>query len=188
MSTKFVTLLWMYGAEDLTPYSYFFSHYDPSANLGAGVDASATGNWEHFQSDNGAALLKQFKTTLNKKKQRQIAYQLEKIWLDNLPAVPLFVGPRWSTYSTKYWTGFPTIKNAYVDPIFSTGTQVEKILLTLRPVGTGKLRSARPERATSRVGVSPSSVYSPRRRSFLLPRTRHDLKKESSLCGSSSDG
>ena len=138
MSTKFVTLLWMYGAEDLTPYSYFFSHYDPSANLGAGVDASATGNWEHFQSDNGAALLKQFKTTLNKKKQRQIAYQLEKIWLDNLPAVPLFVGPRWSTYSTKYWTGFPTIKNAYVDPIFSTGTQVEKILLTLRPVGTGK--------------------------------------------------
>jgi peptide/nickel transport system substrate-binding protein len=138
MSTKFVTLLWNYGAEDLTPYSYFFSHYDPSTNLGAGVDASATGNWEHFEHANGAALLKQFKTTMNKKKQLQLAYRLEKIWLDNLPAVPLFVGPRWSTYSTKYWTGFPTYKNPYVDPIFSTGQQVEKILLSLRPVRTGK--------------------------------------------------
>jgi peptide/nickel transport system substrate-binding protein len=138
MSTKFVTLLWNYGAEDLTPYSYFFSHYDPSTNLGAGVDASATGNWEHFQHANGASLLKQFKTTMNVKKQKQLAYKLEKIWLDNLPAVPLFVGPRWSTYSTKYWTGFPTYKNPYVDPIFSTGQQVEKILLSLRPVRTGK--------------------------------------------------
>ena len=76
-----------------------------------------------------------FKGTLSTGKQKQIAYKLQKIWLDNLPAVPLFVGPRWSTYSTKYWTGFPTYKNAYVDPIFNTGNQVEKILLALRPSG-----------------------------------------------------
>jgi peptide/nickel transport system substrate-binding protein len=133
MSTKFVTLLWNYGAEDITPYAYFYSHYDPSRNLGPGVDASATGNWEHFEHPSGAALLRQFKGTLNVKKQKQISYKLQKIWLDNLPAVPLFVGPRWSTYSTRYWTGFPTHKNPYVDPIFSTAQQVEKILLSLRP-------------------------------------------------------
>ena len=134
MSTKFVTLLWSNGGNDITPYAYFFSHYDPSTNLGPGVDASATGNWEHFSHPTGAGLLKQFKGTLSVKKQKQIAYKLERIWLDNMPGIPLFVGPRWSTYSTKYWTGFPTYKNAYVDPIFSTGNQVEKILLTLRPV------------------------------------------------------
>jgi peptide/nickel transport system substrate-binding protein len=134
MSTKFVTLLWSNGANDITPYAYFFSHYDPSTNLGPGVDASATGNWEHFSNPTGAGLLRQFKGTLSVKKQKQIAYKLERIWLDNMPGIPLFVGPRWSTYSTKYWTGFPTYKNAYVDPIFSTGNQVEKILLTLRPV------------------------------------------------------
>ena len=133
MSTKFTTLLWNFGGNDITPYAYFFSHFDPSTNLGAGVDASATGNWEHYQHSDGAALLKQFKGTLSTRKQKQISYKLQKIWLDNLPAVPLFVGPRWSTYSTKYWTGFPTYKNAYVDPIFNTGNQVEKILLTLRP-------------------------------------------------------
>jgi len=134
MSTKFNTLLWSNGNNDITPYAYFFSHMDPSTNLGPGVDASATGNWEHFTSERGATLLRQFKGTLNKSKQKAIAHQLEKIWLDNLPGIPLFVGPRWSTYSTRYWTGFPTTRNAYVDPIFSTGNQVEIILLRLRHV------------------------------------------------------
>jgi peptide/nickel transport system substrate-binding protein len=132
MSTKFVTLLWSNGAQDMTPYAYFFSHMDPSSNLGPGVDATATGDWEHFQSTQAASLLKQFKGTLDTTKQKAIARQLETIWLDNLPGVPLFVGPRWSTYSTKYWTGFPTYKDPYVDPIFSQGSQVEVILLRLK--------------------------------------------------------
>jgi peptide/nickel transport system substrate-binding protein len=134
MSTKFTTLLWNYGAEDLTPYRYFFSHFDPTANLGAGVDASATGNWEHYQNAPGANLLRQFKGTLDPKKQLQISYQLQKIFLDELPYVPLFIGPRWSTYSTKYFKGWVTWKNQYVDPIFTTNEQVWKILVSLYPV------------------------------------------------------
>lgn len=133
MSTKFVTLLWQYGAQDITPYAYFYSHYDPSQNLGAGVDSSATGNWEHYQNARGAALLRQFKGTLDQKKQLKIASELQKIFLDELPYIPLFVGPRWSTYSTKYFKGWVTWKNQYVDPIFSTTDQVWKILVTLYP-------------------------------------------------------
>ena len=47
---------------------------------------------------------------------------MEKIFLDDLPYVSLFVGPRWSAYSTKYFDGFPSWTNQYVDPIFSTWT------------------------------------------------------------------
>ena len=133
MSTKFTTLLWNYGGGDVTPYAYFYSHYDPSQNLGAGVDSVATGNWEHYSNTEGAALLKQFKGTLDPAKQKAIAYKLESIFLDDLPFIPLFIGPRWSTYSTKYFTGWVTWKNQYVDPIFSTQQQVEKSLLSLRP-------------------------------------------------------
>jgi peptide/nickel transport system substrate-binding protein len=133
MSTKFVTLLWNYGANDITPYAYYYSHYDPSQNLGAGVDASPTGNWEHYQNTRGAGLLRQFKGTLDQKKQLQIGYELQKIFLDELPYVPLFVGPRWSTYSTKYFKGWVTWKNQYVDPIFNTHEQVWKILVSLAP-------------------------------------------------------
>ena len=37
-----------------------------------------------------------------------------------MPIVPLFIGPRWSTYSTRYFHGFCTKKNYYGDPIFTT--------------------------------------------------------------------
>jgi hypothetical protein len=63
----------------------------------------------------------------------QIASELQKIFLDELPYVPLFVGPRWSTYSTKYFKGWVTWKNQYVDPIFNTHEQVWKILVSLAP-------------------------------------------------------
>jgi peptide/nickel transport system substrate-binding protein len=136
MSTKVVTLLWTYGANDITPWAYFYSHFDPSQNLGKGVDASATGNWEHYQNAQGAALLKQFKQTFDVEKQKKLVYQMEKLFLDDLPFVSLFVGPRWSAYSTRYFTGFPSWTNQYVDPIFSTWTQVEKILWSLRPASS----------------------------------------------------
>ena len=53
MSTKFVSLLWNNGNNDVTPYPYFYAHYDPSQNLGPGVDSSATGNWEHYSNGKG---------------------------------------------------------------------------------------------------------------------------------------
>jgi peptide/nickel transport system substrate-binding protein len=136
MSTKVVSLLWTYGANDITPWAYFFSHFDPSQNLGKGVDSSATGNWEHYQSAQGAALLRQFKQTFDPAKQKKLVYQMEKIFLDDMPYISLFVGPRWSAYSTKYFEGFPSWTNQYVDPIFSTWTQVEKILWSLRPASS----------------------------------------------------
>ena len=45
---------------------------------------------------------------------------VQQLWLQQLPLVPLFIGPRWSTYSTKYFHCFNSPKNFYGDPIFST--------------------------------------------------------------------
>ena len=42
------------------------------------------------------------------------------VFLPTQPIVPLFVGPRWSTYSTKYFHCFTSPKNFYGDPIFTT--------------------------------------------------------------------
>jgi hypothetical protein len=58
--------------------------------------------------------------TFAPKKQRAIATKLEKAFLQHLPIVPLFIGPRWSTYSTRYFHCFANAKNFYGDPIFTT--------------------------------------------------------------------
>jgi peptide/nickel transport system substrate-binding protein len=130
-ATKFPTFLWN-GGGGPTPYGYFKAHLDPSSNVGSGNDASATANWEHFSVPTAAGLLRQFRGTLNVKKQHQLSNRLQRIFLENQPYVPLFIGPLWSTYSTKYFTGYPTQKNPYVLPQYTALPDNVVILTRLR--------------------------------------------------------
>jgi peptide/nickel transport system substrate-binding protein len=118
-STKNPTLLWQ-NASQGSPYGYFNANLSNNSYIAPGQDATSTGNWAHYKNDAATTLLDQWKVTLDLKKQRAIATQLQKLWLQQLPIVPLFIGPRWSTYSTKYFHCFNSPKNFYGDPIFTT--------------------------------------------------------------------
>jgi peptide/nickel transport system substrate-binding protein len=118
-ATKFPTLLWQGGSQG-SPYGYFYSNLSQNAFVPSGEDGTTTGNWEHFADAKATTLLNQWKVTLAPAKQKTISTQLQKIFLQQLPIVPLFIGPRWSTYSTKYFHGFSTKSNFYGDPIFTT--------------------------------------------------------------------
>ena len=116
---KFPTLLWQGGSQG-SPYGYFYANMSQNAFVPSGEDAQATGNWEHYAHPGATKLLNQWKVTLASAKQKQIATKLENLWLQQMPIVPLFVGPRWSTYSTKYFHNFVTPKHFWGDPIFTT--------------------------------------------------------------------
>jgi len=118
-ATKFPTLLWQ-GASQGSPYGYFYSNLSQNAFVPSGQDGETTGNWEHFADPKATALLNQWKVTLSVSKQKKLSNQLAKIFLSQMPIVPVFVGPRWSTYSTKYFHCFDTPKHFIGDPIFTT--------------------------------------------------------------------
>jgi peptide/nickel transport system substrate-binding protein len=118
-ATKFPTLLWQ-GASQGSPYSYFYANLSQNAFIPSGESGETTGNWHHFADAQATRLINQWKTTLNERKQKQIATKLQNIFLDHLPIVPLFIGPRWSTYSTRYFHCYCNKKNYYGDPIFTT--------------------------------------------------------------------
>jgi peptide/nickel transport system substrate-binding protein len=118
-STKTPTLLWQNAATG-SPYGFFYSNMHQNAFIPSGQDATATGNWVHYQNSAATGLLNQWKVTLNAEKQQLLATQLQKLWLQELPIVPIFIGPRWSTYSTKYFHCFASPKNYYGDPIYTT--------------------------------------------------------------------
>jgi peptide/nickel transport system substrate-binding protein len=118
-ASKNPTLLWQGGSQG-SPYGYFYANLSQNAFIPSGQDATATGNWEHFANAQATTLLNQWKVTLNSTRQKTIATQLSKIFLQQLPIIPLFIGPRWSTYSTKYFHCFDTPKHFIGDPIFTT--------------------------------------------------------------------
>ena len=74
--------------------------------------------------------------------QKKIATQLQSLWLQKLPVIPLFIGPQWSTYSTKYFHCFPSPQNHYVRPIFNTYPE-NSVLLTTICRGGKKMRTSR---------------------------------------------
>jgi peptide/nickel transport system substrate-binding protein len=133
-STKFVTLLWQTAATG-SPYGFFFNNMHTNTYLPSGQDAVNTGNFAHFQDAQATRLLDQWKATLDVKGQKRIATQLQKLWLEKLPIIPIFIGPQWSTYSTKYYHCFPTPSNHYVRPIFNTYPENAVLLTTICPGG-----------------------------------------------------
>jgi peptide/nickel transport system substrate-binding protein len=137
-STKNPTLLWQVASRG-SPYGFFYSNLSTNAYIPPGQDGTPTGNWEHFSSAKATPLLNQWKATLSTAKQKQIATKLEKIWLQTLPVVPVMIGARWSTYSTKYFHCFPTAKNFYADPIFTTNPDSILLLTTICPGGKNGL-------------------------------------------------
>ena len=137
-STKNPTLLWQVASRG-SPYGYFYANLHPNAFIPSGQDGTPTGNWEHFASPKALPLLNQWKATLVTAKQKQLATQLQKVWLQTLPVIPVMIGARWSTYSTKYFHCFPTQNNFYADPIFTTNPDNILLFTTVCPGGkTGK--------------------------------------------------
>jgi peptide/nickel transport system substrate-binding protein len=137
-STKNPTLLWQVGSRG-SPYGFFYANLSQNAFIPSGTDASPTGNWEHFAHAGATTLLDQWKSTLDAKKQHAVATKLEKIWLQTLPVVPVMIGARWSTYSTKYFHCFPTKQNFYADPIFTTTPDDILLFTTICPGGKAGL-------------------------------------------------
>jgi peptide/nickel transport system substrate-binding protein len=119
-ATKNPTLLWQ-NASQGSPYGFFLSNLSQLKYTPSGQDATNTGNWSHTFDVKATALLNQWKASLNPEKQQKIAAQVANVFLQLQPIVPLFIGPRWSTYSTKYFHCFSSPKNYYGDPIFTTG-------------------------------------------------------------------
>jgi peptide/nickel transport system substrate-binding protein len=133
-STKFVTLLWQ-TASTGSPYGFFFNNMHENTYLPSGQDAVNTGNFAHYKDTTATNLLNKWKATLDVKGQKKLATQLQKLWLQKLPVIPLFIGPQWSTYSTKHFHCFPTPKNHYVRPIYNTYPENTVLLTTICPGG-----------------------------------------------------
>ena len=104
-----------------SPYSFFLSNLSQLKFTPSGQDATNTGNWAHIADAKATALLNQWKSTPRPGEAAEaVRAGGDASSLQNQPIIPLFVGPRWSTYSTKYFHCFSSPKNFYGDPIFTT--------------------------------------------------------------------
>jgi peptide/nickel transport system substrate-binding protein len=92
------------------------------------IGTSSSENWHRFKSEEADTLLTQFASTSDEAEQRQIAVQLQQLFADLAPAVPLFPGPQWGEFVTLRFEGFPSEENPYA--VLSTWDNTRGIVMT----------------------------------------------------------
>ncbi|WP_394325722.1 hypothetical protein [Thermococcus sp. 2319x1] len=75
------------------------------------------GKYENPQVDQ---ILEEFGKTVDENKEVQYIKQLCQIWLQDVPAAPVYMATLFYEANTEYWTNWPNEKNPYGVPIFWT--------------------------------------------------------------------
>jgi peptide/nickel transport system substrate-binding protein len=98
------------------------------------IGTSSVDNWHRFKLAEADDLLNQFAATSDDAEQQTIANQLQQLFADSAPAVPLFPGPQWGEFNTQRFEGFPSEEDPYC--LLSTWEWERGIVLTtIKPKG-----------------------------------------------------
>jgi peptide/nickel transport system substrate-binding protein len=99
----------------------------------AAVGQSAPTNWERWNDPTTDSLLNQYASTTNTNAQTQAMYGIEKIMVEQVPAIPLVYGANWNEFSTAKFTGWPSASNPYAMPAPFQYPDSEIVVLHLQP-------------------------------------------------------
>jgi len=109
-------------------YANFFDHFHSAMTAPVGEDAVS--NWTRYQNPDYDALCDQLRVSNDPEEQKQIVYQLQEIFYNDLPVVDIWYGAHWFEYRTANAVGWPNEENPYcqqTDPLL--------ILINLVPPG-----------------------------------------------------
>ncbi len=125
------TIGWASGGA--TPYEYYRGQMSKLTVLPIGENANE--NWNRFVDPQADTLLAQFGQTADPAVQKDLMNQLQMIFVNDAPALPLFPGPDWYEFVTTRFTGFPTKENPYAPgPPWNTPVFAPNGLLVLTSI------------------------------------------------------
>jgi peptide/nickel transport system substrate-binding protein len=97
-------------------FSFYNDTINPNLYYPIGKATPTFQNIERFQNPKAAALFKQYPLATTDAARQNILNQLEKIFADNLPWIPMFYWGNYGNWSTAKATGFPSESNPYFAP------------------------------------------------------------------------
>jgi peptide/nickel transport system substrate-binding protein len=134
------------GWTEVNPSPYGLYRHMMSAETKRPVGEMAAENWHRFASPAADALLTELEVTTDSAREHALCDQLQMIFVDNAPAIPLFPGPLWGEFSTRHFVGFPDAEHPYAPVSPHALPQAMLVLTELRPApratATTPVRSA----------------------------------------------
>jgi peptide/nickel transport system substrate-binding protein len=115
------------------PSPFFLLNALLNSTQTAPIGKAAATNYERWSDSTTDNLLRQYASSTSTSVQMQALYGLEKIMVEQLPAIPLVYGADWNEYSTAKFTGWPSPSNPYALPAPFTYPDAEMVILHLKP-------------------------------------------------------
>jgi len=98
------------------PTPYLFYRWLMSSATVKPVGEASMGNWHRYGSPAADQALTAFEREPDPGAQRRLADELQRIFVAEAPAIPLYPNPSWAEYSVQRFEGFPTKADPYADP------------------------------------------------------------------------
>jgi peptide/nickel transport system substrate-binding protein len=70
-------------------------------------------NWHRFSLASADSLFKKYEQTSDQDEITEIIYELQHLFIEHAPSLPLFAEASWAECNTKYFTNFPSKENPY---------------------------------------------------------------------------
>lgn len=119
-----------WSASGLTPYEYYRSAMSCRTVKPAGEEA--TQNFQRFCSEEADQLLDQFAAATTDEEQHAIVDQLQALYSELAPTIPLFPGPEWGAYNSTVFEGWPSEDNPYAT-LSPEASSTVLVLTTIEP-------------------------------------------------------
>ncbi|ADO73148.1 ABC transporter substrate-binding protein [Stigmatella aurantiaca] len=120
-----------WSSEEPTPY-HFYRDLMSSETIRP-VGEIAARNWHRYGNKEADALLRAFEGTNDEAEQRKLADQMQVIFVQNAPSIPLFPGPSWGEYNTSRFTNFPNKDNPYAKLTPNSSPENLFVLVEVKP-------------------------------------------------------
>ncbi len=131
-----LTLGWSF--EGPTPYTFY--HWLMASATVKPAGTASMGNWHRFGSPEADRALLAFETAADSASQHRLCADLQRVFVAEAPAIPLYPNPSWAEYNSGRFSGFPGPTNPYADASpnkFDRG-EVLLVLTTLAPRGEAR--------------------------------------------------
>jgi peptide/nickel transport system substrate-binding protein len=121
-----------WSVEGQTPYDFY--RWLMSSKTRKPIGEVSPGNWHRFSEPRADKIFDAFEVTSNRPKQEALSRQLQALFEEKAPAIPLFPNPSWGVYNSVRFEGFPTQENPYAQ--LSPNKVPENLLVLTRLIPT----------------------------------------------------
>jgi peptide/nickel transport system substrate-binding protein len=122
--------LW-FGERGPTPYEFYRSQMDSA--LVKPIGEKAVSNFHRYASEGASRSLRAFEASSDSAEQERLAKELQKIYVDSAPSLPLFASPLWGVFNTTRIVGFPSRFSPYAGSSPGLHSDNLQVLVGVKP-------------------------------------------------------